>query len=470
MSEEDHDSSVANMDIDDNKIAYKRLLMDPDKLRFSGKTLENSVSSVIWCTLTFVIVTDLLVIQLFHYLFPPNFSLDRNMQQENLNKLQSVNTEKDSLQTSLSSLQREKRSLDEKQRELEKSLEVTRKRRDQIQENYNSLAEQTYTLRQSETKLKSSNAALTKDLQQANATVVKLQIDKTTISTAKDLLQAKLDQAVKLKTTLEGNYKSLSIERNNLQNSFNNVTRRKDQLQLSYNSLMMDVESLEKRLHLTTIEKDTAEASHMDAATARNTLKDMYNILLKATEQLNSSYMGVLKEKQELEKSCGSGQVERSSLMEKIENLTKGRDELQLEVIKLNGIIAAKKCPTGWRSHMYSCYYTSETKKNWKNSREYCKNKGADLAVITSQEEMVFINGLYSSDKEVWIGLSDDGIEGHWTWVDGTPITEQFWGNGQPNSYDGRNQDCVEFWHRATGHGEWNDESCKIEQFWICEM
>ncbi|KAJ0033373.1 hypothetical protein NQD34_000480 [Periophthalmus magnuspinnatus] len=465
MSEEDHDSSVANMDIDDNKIAYKRLLMDPDKLRFSVHSLKQNPFRL--ATVCLGVLCVLLLIGLIG----ESVSY-RNMQQENLNKLQSVNTEKDSLQTSLSSLQREKRSLDEKQRELEKSLEVTRKRRDQIQENYNSLAEQTYTLRQSETKLKSSNAALTKDLQQANATVVKLQIDKTTISTAKDLLQAKLDQAVKLKTTLEGNYKSLSIERNNLQNSFNNVTRRKDQLQLSYNSLMMDVESLEKRLHLTTIEKDTAEASHMDAATARNTLKDMYNILLKATEQLNSSYMGVLKEKQELEKSCGSGQVERSSLMEKIENLTKGRDELQLEVIKLNGIIAAKKCPTGWRSHMYSCYYTSETKKNWKNSREYCKNKGADLAVITSQEEMVFINGLYSSDKEVWIGLSDDGIEGHWTWVDGTPLNPNatFWGNGQPNSYDGRNQDCVEFWHRATGHGEWNDESCKIEQFWICEM
>lgn len=50
------------------------------------------------------------------------------------------------------------------------------------------------------------------------------------------------------------------------------------------------------------------------------------------------------------------------------------------------------------------------------------------------------------------------------------PLSCRFWGKGQPNSYDGRNQDCVEFWHRATGNGDWNDENCNIEQNWICEM
>lgn len=83
---------------------------------------------------------------------------------------------------------------------------------------------------------------------------------------------------------------------------------------------------------------------------------------------------------------------------------------------------------------------------------------------------MIFINGLHSIDKEVWIGLTDEGVEGQWKWVDGTPLTTTYWGKDQPNSYDGRNQDCVEFWHRATGTGDWNDEHCDVKQYFICEM
>uniref|UniRef100_A0A3P8W813 CD209 antigen-like n=1 Tax=Cynoglossus semilaevis TaxID=244447 RepID=A0A3P8W813_CYNSE len=136
----------------------------------------------------------------------------------------------------------------------------------------------------------------------------------------------------------------------------------------------------------------------------------------------------------------------------------------------LHKISLDKTCPDSWRKFEYSCYYTSIGKKSWKSSREYCQSKGGDLVIIQSQSEMTFINGLYMDDKEAWIGLSDSGVEGTWRWVDGSPLTHTYWAQGQPNSYNGREQDCVEFWHRATKQGEWNDENCTIEQNWICEM
>lgn len=46
----------------------------------------------------------------------------------------------------------------------------------------------------------------------------------------------------------------------------------------------------------------------------------------------------------------------------------------------------------------------------------------------------------------------------------------RFWGENQPNSLDGRNQDCVEFWHHASGNGDWNDEHCNVDNNWMCEM
>lgn len=83
---------------------------------------------------------------------------------------------------------------------------------------------------------------------------------------------------------------------------------------------------------------------------------------------------------------------------------------------------------------------------------------------------MQFINGLCSSVTEAWIGLTDEGIEGQWVWVDGTSLTTAYWGKDQPNSHEGKNQDCVEFWYRGARRGDWNDEKCDVEQNFICEM
>lgn len=48
-----------------------------------------------------------------------------------------------------------------------------------------------------------------------------------------------------------------------------------------------------------------------------------------------------------------------------------------------------KRCLTGWRKFQNSCFYLSAGKKSWTLSREYCRTKGADLAILKTQEQMV---------------------------------------------------------------------------------
>ncbi|KAM3864657.1 C-type lectin domain family 4 member E-like [Diretmus argenteus] len=70
-----------------------------------------------------------------------------------------------------------------------------------------------------------------------------------------------------------------------------------------------------------------------------------------------------------------------------------------------------------------SCYLLSSEKRSWEISRQDCLRRGADLVVINSLEEQIFLTTLPSGPTPIWIGLSDREKEGTWKWVDGTPLT-----------------------------------------------
>ncbi|XP_067440270.1 CD209 antigen-like isoform X1 [Thunnus thynnus] len=456
--------TVTNMDVSDSKTSYKQLLEDGmPNLRLSAYALRNNPLKVATVCLGLLCVVLLVGIigQSVHY---------KKVEQDHQNKITDMNKEKDNVQENLRTVQKEKRNLEANRNQLQQSLNFLAKRKDQIQTNNNLLIEEKKKLKQDQSQLQTTNAALSKELEQQKASKVQLQTNNDALTKARDMFKQQHDTVLNSKNEIQGLYNSAIKERDNLQNKFNNATRSREQLQLSYNALIKNVEHLQDRYNFSSGEKDKLASRHQNLTMEKDTLQATYNLLVNATDVLQASYNSLIQEKKELESSCKNVTEERDLLKMKNNNLTAERDQLQREVERLNTTIQDKKCPSGWRKFELSCYYTSIEKKTWSQSREYCKSKGADLAIIKSQAEMTFINSLYGSEKEVWIGLTDEGVEGQWKWVDGTPLTTTFWGSGQPNSYNGRDQDCVEFWHRATKQGDWNDENCNIAQNWICEI
>ncbi|XP_048870177.1 CD209 antigen-like protein E [Brienomyrus brachyistius] len=79
-------------------------------------------------------------------------------------------------------------------------------------------------------------------------------------------------------------------------------------------------------------------------------------------------------------------------------------------------------CPQNWMSFNLSCYYISNETQSWNDSRKKCIEKGADLAIISSRVEQVFIDDF---NGRFWIGLTDLHEEGTWKWVDGEVIPKE---------------------------------------------
>uniref|UniRef100_A0A671Q602 C-type lectin domain-containing protein n=1 Tax=Sinocyclocheilus anshuiensis TaxID=1608454 RepID=A0A671Q602_9TELE len=107
------------------------------------------------------------------------------------------------------------------------------------------------------------------------------------------------------------------------------------------------------------------------------------------------------------------------------------------------------------------CLFMSSELKSWSDSRQYCRDRGADLIIINTEEKQV-------SFERVWIGLSDIQQEGIMKWVDNSTLNQGFWLEGEPNNLDGT-EDCVELNPENPILNNWNDLPCSGTINWICE-
>ncbi|XP_036439674.1 CD209 antigen-like protein C [Colossoma macropomum] len=194
-----------------------------------------------------------------------------------------------------------------------------------------------------------------------------------------------------------------------------------------------------------------------------------YNNMTIERDQLLTSYTNLTTERDQLQTSYTKVTIERDQLQTSYTKVTIERDQLQTErdgfQSRLSKLERDINQP-GWIYFSSSVYYISTEEKSWRESRQFCIERGADLLIINSREEQDFTEMLRRG-QTAWIGLTDSEKEGVWKWVDGSALTTGFWKYGEPNSYG--DEDCTLTGYGSSPEKSWADFPCNSKSVWICE-
>ncbi|XP_038832585.1 C-type lectin domain family 10 member A-like isoform X3 [Salvelinus namaycush] len=120
---------------------------------------------------------------------------------------------------------------------------------------------------------------------------------------------------------------------------------------------------------------------------------------------------------------------------------------------------ACHMCDEGWLHFESSCYFLSRDRMNWDESRDECKKRGADLAIITNKTVQTFLTK--KGNLMYWIGLRQRTR--NWVWVNNTALGQSYW------SGSNRQGDCGLLTGRDPPERSWSSSSCDQYSFYICQ-
>uniref|UniRef100_A0A8C2BK53 C-type lectin domain-containing protein n=1 Tax=Cyprinus carpio TaxID=7962 RepID=A0A8C2BK53_CYPCA len=148
------------------------------------------------------------------------------------------------------------------------------------------------------------------------------------------------------------------------------------------------------------------------------TIMESENIYIRR----NSRFRGLTAEKSQLESRVRDLTAEESQLETRVRDLTAEKNQL----INRESDLTAEK--NQLRRDFESLnnkgpisFFMSTERKSWSDSRQYCRDRGADLVIINTEEKQV---SLFS--ERVWIGLSDREQEGNMKWVENSPLKQGY--------------------------------------------
>jgi len=109
-------------------------------------------------------------------------------------------------------------------------------------------------------------------------------------------------------------------------------------------------------------------------------------------------------------------------------------------------------CPSGWTYYNNKCYKFAVAKVNWSTCQSKCAGLNAMMLCVTDAATNAWIRSM-TGGKETWIGLSDIGHAGTYTWVPGCPSTYTNWDDKQPDNLGVQDYAYIE----GGPYGKWDN-------------
>lgn len=114
-----------------------------------------------------------------------------------------------------------------------------------------------------------------------------------------------------------------------------------------------------------------------------------------------------------------------------------------------------------FRTKWYKVYLE---KTSWPDARQKCLSRGGRLAIVNDSPTWDFLRPI-AEGLSLWLGATDEKIEGKWEWIDGTPFVYHAWFSGEPNNGHSREH------YLTTFRDGWNDNVRNASDVvgYICE-
>ncbi|EYC29988.1 hypothetical protein Y032_0005g2378 [Ancylostoma ceylanicum] len=135
----------------------------------------------------------------------------------------------------------------------------------------------------------------------------------------------------------------------------------------------------------------------------------------------------------------------------------------------------------GWISHLWNSYKVYRNAKNFDDAENRCRENGAHLVSIHSEQENQFVHNLTTTGHDVnswedfvYIGLRRNLQTGKWYWTDGSKVEYVKWAKNLPDQH--AYEHCTQLFQdpapslKYAVEWRWNDIGChKPMKYFVCK-
>ncbi|XP_074182116.1 natural killer cells antigen CD94 isoform X2 [Rhinolophus sinicus] len=115
-------------------------------------------------------------------------------------------------------------------------------------------------------------------------------------------------------------------------------------------------------------------------------------------------------------------------------------------------------CQENWIGYQCNCYFISNERKTWAESRDFCVSQNSSLLQLQNKDELSFSNHIKFF---YWIGLSYNEEQGLWQWEDGSALSPDLFSFSQLVN----TRYCIIY----STSGSFMGEACQRENRYVCK-